>query len=209
MLVCLAATAVFGGCATKSPDVFIPASEYPAAFAAARDVLHNYRFTMDRVDARAGVLTTRASSSSGFFTPWNDQETSLSQEWEDTINHQQRRVEISFVPEVAKAAGDGQIRPDQAREHPGDLLEAPRDTTARVLVIVERIYQFGWRPNTKSTYLASLTEDTKADGPSRIEVQISDDPSLAGNIAEDIRRLMAKRQKEQPEAAPSVSNASP
>ncbi|MBN8596854.1 MAG: hypothetical protein J0L78_04180 [Planctomycetes bacterium] len=180
------------GCATHSPDVPVPAAEYADAFTAARDVLHSYRFTLDRVDARAGVLTTHPSQSAGFFTPWSRNESTLGQEWEDTIHDQQRRVEIVFSPAIAESTGPD-LRTDQAREHASDLLEQPRDTTARVAVFIERIYQFGWRPNTKSTVLMSLTEDTQPGAPSRVVVDISEDPALAGRIASEIQSLLAKR----------------
>jgi hypothetical protein len=196
ILVAFGASALIG-CATQPSDVQVPASEYGEAFTAARDVLHSYRFTLDRVDARAGVLTTQASGSAGFFTPWNRQESTFGQEWENTIHDQQRRVEIVFATtsdtETNRADPSPDLRSDQAREHASDLLEAPRDTNAHVHVVVERVYQFGWRPNTKSTALMSLTEDTQPDAPSRVVVDISDDPRLAGRIASEIRALIAKR----------------
>lgn len=191
LLLCIGASALVG-CATHPPDVAVPAAEYADAFTAARDVLHSYRFTLNRVDARAGVLTTHPNASAGFFTPWNRQETTLGQAWEDTIHDQQRRIEIVFSPASAESTGPD-LRADQAREHEVDLLEQPRDTTAHVAVVVERIYQFGWRPNTKSTVLMSLTEDTQPDAPSRVVVDISDDPALAGRIASEIQSLMFKR----------------
>lgn len=173
----------------------MPAAEYTEAFTAARDVLHSYRFALDRIDARAGVLTTHASGSAGFFTPWTGQESTPGQMWEDTIHDQQRRVEIVFSPASSASPGTDkpELLPDQARAHADDLLEAPRDTNARVSVTVERIYQFGWRPNTKSTVLMSLTEDTQPDAPSRVVVDFSDDPHFAGRIASEIRALIAKR----------------
>lgn len=188
----LGATALTG-CATQSPEVRVPAAEYAEAFTAARDVLHSYRFTLDRIDARAGMLTTQASRSAGFFTPWNQLDSTVGQAWEDTIHKQQRRVEIVFSVTPTPETREADLRPSQARELASDLIESPRDTTARVLVVVERIYQFGWRPNTKSTALTSLTEDTQPDATSQAAVDISDDPALAGRIASDIRALLARR----------------
>lgn len=194
ILIALGAATLIG-CAARSPDVAVPAAEYAEAFTAARDVLHSYRFALDRIDARAGVLTTHARGSAGLFTPWTGQETTPGQQWEDTIHDQQRRVEIVFSepPSAPPGPDKAELLPDQARAHADDLLETPRDTNARVVVIVERIYQFGWRPNTKSTVLMSLTEDTQPDAPSRVVVDFSDDPYLAGRIASDIRALIAKR----------------
>ncbi|MGH7244706.1 MAG: hypothetical protein ACREJD_14935 [Phycisphaerales bacterium] len=181
------------GCAAQSPDVSVPAADYTEAFTAARDVLHSYRFTLDRIDARAGILTTQASSNAGFFTPWSRQESTPSQEWEDTIHNQQRRVEIVFTPELSPETRETHLKSNQARESTSDLLESPRNTNAHVVVVIERIYQFGWRPNTKSTTLTTLTENTQPDAPSRVEVNIADDPHLAGRIAAEIRRVIDKR----------------
>lgn len=216
---------VLGGCAAQSPDLFVPASDYSATFAAARDVLHSYRFTLDRVDARAGVLTTAAKPTAGFFTPWDTEQSTLSQEWEDTINKQQRRVDIVFTPSAptspASPGADATdsnaqvmhnpqaLTPDQARDINSDLLEKPVDTTARILVTVERIYQFGWRYNTKSVYLATLSDNPQATS-TRYEVEISDDPPLAGRIASEIRKRAAAitRERQNAQAAAAESPVS-
>lgn len=219
---------LLGGCAAQSPDLFVPASDYSATFAAARDVLHSYRFTLDRVDARSGIVTTTSKPSAGFFTPWDTEQSTLSQEWEDTINKQQRRVEIVFTPTpttptvsptspASPASTDsiGQatqstlpLTPDQARDINSDLLEKPVDTTAHILVTVERIYQFGWRYNTKSVYLATLSDNPQATS-TRYEVEISDDPPLAGRIASEIRKRAAaitrERQNAQAAAAEPIT----
>ena len=180
------------GCTAQPSDVHVEAAGYNDAFTA-RDVLHSYRFPLDRIDARAGVLTTRTSASGGFLTPWSGQETTFRQEWEDTFHNQQRRVEVVFTPADIPAPSEADLRTDQAREAVADFIENPRATNAHVKVVVERTYQFGWRPNTRSTYLSSLTEDSQPTVPSRVQVDISDDPYLAGRIAADIRKLIAKR----------------
>lgn len=204
------------GCATKSPDIEVPASDYPDTFAAARDVLHSYRFTLDRVDARAGVLTTQPKLSGGFLTPWSQLESTPSQSWEDTVHNQQRRVEIVFsatppptsIPasnsSPAPDSTEAVLKPNQSRELATDLIEAPRDTNAHVRVSLERIYQYGWRPNTRSIYLSSITENTLADTPSRVEVAISEDEALAGRIAAEIRSAMKKRAQTRTAEAPAV-----
>lgn len=214
------------GCATTSPDIEVPASEYTEAFTAARDVLHSYRFTLERVDARAGVITTQPRSSGGFLTPWNTLESTLGQEWEDTVHNQQRRVEIVFspflpptpadAPSATTAASDSLeapaepvFKPNQAREHALDLIEAPRDTNAHVRVVLERIYQYGWRPNTRSSYLGSYTQNTQADVPSRVEVEISNDEQLAGRIAAEIRSTIMKRAQARANATPDAPENPP
>lgn len=208
--------ALLVGCTAQPSDIRVEAADYNEAFTAARDVLHSYRFPLDRIDARAGVLTTRTSASAGFLTPWSGQETTISQEWEDTIHNQQRRVEIVFSPvdapieiPLAPESSESDLRTDQARETAKDLIESPKATNAHVKVVVERTYQFGWRPNTRSTYLSSLTEDSQPNVPSRVQVDISDDPYLAGRIAADIRKLIAKRAATQPATEPAPPPATP
>ncbi|MBX3388193.1 MAG: hypothetical protein KF691_01915 [Phycisphaeraceae bacterium] len=197
-LLLIPGAALLVGCTAQPSDIRVQASEYNEAFTAARDVLHSYRFPLDRIDARAGVLTTRTSASAGFLTPWTGRETTMSQAWEDTIHNQQRRVEVVFTPTDAPEA---ELRTDQAREATADFVEKPQETNAHVKVVIERTYQFGWRPNTRSTYLSSLTEDSQPGVPSRVQVDISDDPYLAGRIAADIRKLIAKRANTKPAGA--------
>ncbi len=192
MLLAIVPSAIFAGCASDSPDVFVPASEYAAAFTAARDVLHSYRFTLDRVDVRSGVLTTHAKPSSGYFTPWDTEQSTPAQDWEDTIHQQQRRVQIIFSPAASPDVRETDLDRDQARDAENDLLEHPMNTNAHVLVIVERVVQAGRRPNTKSVFLATYTEDTLLGFPSRFEVAISDDPPLAARIAKEIKSRTAK-----------------
>lgn len=48
----------------------LSATDYPGAFQAAKDVLRDEGFRLDRVDARRGVITTIPRSSAGAATPW-------------------------------------------------------------------------------------------------------------------------------------------
>jgi hypothetical protein len=71
---CLAAGIVLGGCATKPPAGPNPATvqtgEFEAIFVAAREVLRKRYFEEDRVDRRAGVITTLPSTAGGLAEFW-------------------------------------------------------------------------------------------------------------------------------------------
>lgn len=194
-----------GGCAGSGrPEFRVAADDYALTFEAARDVLADYRFTLSRVDARAGVITTTAKTTGGLFTPWDTEQSKFSQEWEDTLNKQQRRVEITFTPASAAptdpAAEAGvladarrnEIAIGGARPLASDLVEAPQETVARVVVVVERIHTYGVRPNTRSVYLTTGTTDPTLPFPGSFEEAISDDPPLAERLARKIEQRAAE-----------------
>lgn len=71
---------------------------YPDAFAIARDELLASGFALDRVDARAGVISTLPKRTAGLMTPWNRESIGLGQAWQDLINDQARVVTVRFEP---------------------------------------------------------------------------------------------------------------
>lgn len=194
------------GCAGSGrPEFRVAADDYTLTFDAARDVLADYRFMLSRVDARAGVITTTPKTTGGLFTPWDTEQSKLSQEWEDTLNKQRRRVEITFTPAAAAPADPAadagviadarrtEIAISGARPLATDLIETPQETVARVVVVVERIHTYGVRPNTRSVYLTTGTTDPTLPFPSSFEEAISDDPPLAERLARQIERRAAER----------------
>ena len=63
---------VLSGCATSRPAEFATApGGYAAAFDAAREVLREFRFELERVDARSGIITTRPKATAGLATLWD------------------------------------------------------------------------------------------------------------------------------------------
>ncbi|MDQ7014718.1 MAG: hypothetical protein Q9O74_12635 [Planctomycetota bacterium] len=91
-----------GGCASAvegTGDFTFSSRDYPAAFDATRDVLRDYRFTLERIDAEAGVISTTKELSPGLLEPWSPLQTGFGDEWEDTLNRQARQVRVTFAPE--------------------------------------------------------------------------------------------------------------
>jgi hypothetical protein len=173
----------FFGCATPGPQEAICTVEpgrYVQAFDAAKDVLASYRFELDRVDARAGVITTLPKPTSGLATPWDDEQSSLLDEWEDLVNQQFRRVRVTFEP--------AEPAPPDAPEPEVRLVAGP--LVARVEVMIDRRRRPGWRVETSSIRFSSFTQD-----PSLVERQMAGkydtpfarDERLAARIGHQIR----------------------
>ncbi len=210
-----------GGCASPgSPEFRVAAGEYETTFEAARDVLAEYRFTLSRVDARAGVITAGPKTTGGLFTPWDTEQSRFSPAWEDTLK-QQRRIEITFTPAEAvptdPAAEAGviadarrnEIAIDSTRRNENDLLESRRDTVARVVVVVERIHTYGVRPNTRSVYLTTATSDPTLRFPGSFEEAISDDPPLAARLARKIADRAAENARRRADAQTQEPGSTP
>ncbi|HYC99747.1 MAG TPA: hypothetical protein VEB22_00840 [Phycisphaerales bacterium] len=129
-----------GGCASSEPSALagahIPADRYAATFQAARDVMLDYRYTADRVDAPQGVLTSLPRSEPGLAKIW-EARSGARAAWDDLLNYRQRTVQVTFV---TAAAADRQ--PDSSIIPPTDpdrdLAAQPRDTTMLVRVLVEQ-----------------------------------------------------------------------
>lgn len=145
---------------------------YPKAFDATRDLLREYRFTLERVDAAAGVITTAHKTSGGLATLWDREQTTLSDEFEDLLNQQSRVVRITFRP---RTPGD-----PEASE--GEAIDPSQELVGRVEVIVYRIQTPGLRPPSKAISLTSLSSDPQAVSWA-YEVPVSQDSRFAARVA--------------------------
>lgn len=74
----------------------IAPGQYTAAFDAAREVLRDYKFTLSRIDARAGVIMTEPRFSYGIASPFDPVHLSARDSVRDFMNQQDRRVRITF-----------------------------------------------------------------------------------------------------------------
>ena len=106
------ACAAFCGCATadrladrsaeRSGETVAALPEgvaYAAGFEAAVDTLRAMRFELDRIDAAAGIVTTLPKGTAGLATPWDAEQSSLSDETEDLLHDQRRTVRVTFAPD--------------------------------------------------------------------------------------------------------------
>lgn len=173
---------LLGGCSASSPShtFEIPAGSYERAFNTSRDLLRESRFTCDRLDAGEGVITTLPKQTSGLATPWDSEQTSLSQELEDTVHAQQRVVRVTFV-----SAGDGSL----------PLAEAP--CTGRVEVVIHRVQLVGWQPSSKAILQSGFATDpvAQANGrDARYTVPIARDDDLAARFAQRLRERLTRAQ---------------
>lgn len=75
--------------------------DFAGAFAAAKDVLREHRFELERVDARAGVITTKPRAAGGWATPWVDHASDWDGAWRDTVQDEARVVRVQFEDEAA------------------------------------------------------------------------------------------------------------
>lgn len=180
---------VLAGCASRpgAALVDVPAGRYSAVFQAAKDVLRDAQFELDRVDAEGGVITTRARGSSGLATPWLPHSAGFSDAVTGLAQRERRRVEVVF-----SAAGEA----DQQRETPGSDVARPAlppDMPLRleVLVTVERVYRPGKRVDATGVRLTSYASDPsmRQDGlEPAFAVESRKDAGLAGVLAEKIRK---------------------
>lgn len=129
--------AVLGACASSVQELNeagstmpVAADRYDTTFDAARQVLRDRGFILERVDAREGVITTQPKTTAGLVTPWDREQQAFDQELEDLFERQQRVVRITFEP-TAQAG-------DVAVGSPGDLPAGER--AMRVQVTIQRVH---------------------------------------------------------------------
>ncbi len=177
--------ACLGACtpAPKPAVIVVLPGEYERAFNATREVLLEHKFALERVDAAAGVITTQNRETAGLATPWDRDQTTLYQEWEDTANQQERAVRVTFAPE----GEDESAAPDEAFV---DRRADDRTLVARIEVDVLRARRQGWRVETEAITRSSRYRDPvtarRIGGETFLE-PVGQDEHLAGRIAAGVR----------------------
>jgi hypothetical protein len=160
----LAVTGLLGGCGVSAPDVFTFEGErYDDVASAIVDAMRDEGFVASRRDKRLGVFTSMPRTSptmAEFFRPDN---TTLTQAWESTLNHQRRRVRIEIspvdassapTPDVAAAMTQTTPNPDPVTlDEPSGLLNL------RVIVYVDRQHEPLWRVETTTRRLSNHARD--------------------------------------------------
>jgi hypothetical protein len=176
-----------GGCSSKatSPEFQVGSGQYGAAFDATREVLRDYRFQLERVDAQQGVITTQPKATAGLVSFWDREQSTLGQEADDLVNNQSRVVRVSFE----NAAG-----PAEAAVDASGLLKA------RVEVTVFRRQTPGLRVPSRAVALTTVTRNPQAETlgtGSDYNVPVSQDTRLAVRLAGEIERRLLKRRPAQ------------
>ncbi len=165
----------------------IEAMEYERVFDAARSTLMEYRFSIDRVDARRGVITTHPKRTNGLASPWDREQSSFGQEWEDLINEQQRVVRIEFDRPERGPGGES-----AGKSESGSNAAAATDAAATMRVLVElyRTHRPNWRVESESVRLSTHARSRDELGqrePGQYSELVGLDPHLAARLAESIR----------------------
>ncbi|MBX3364499.1 MAG: hypothetical protein KF866_07020 [Phycisphaeraceae bacterium] len=185
-------------CST-TPDqgatITTPPEAYAQTFEAARETLIANRFELDRVDAAAGVITTRPKGTLGLASPWDAEHADVREQASDLINSRSRVVRVTFLD------------PSTANDHPAatpgsgiqpfiDLRGAQGPLEAHVEVIVYQRHTQGRRIETHSIRRSSFFRDpdliARGMSPS-YSVPITQDPRFAARLAADIRTRVARQ----------------
>ena len=202
-----------------SPEFAVPAGSYRRAFETSESVLREFRFNLARVDARAGVISSQAKNTSGLATPWDVEQSTLGQEFEDLVSNHSRRVRITFERsggrasqsspagttvesasgggEQAAGGGEGGAASDSAPA--GTFENAP--LVGRVDVVLIRTYARNWRPSSASILDSSYAYDPmlSQSGQSQVyEAPLTRDERLAARIAERIRARLSREATQAP-----------
>lgn len=189
-VVLIIAFGMLWGCqaAPTATQLRIEPGKYAVAFDAAREVLREYNFTLNRVDGRAGVISTYTKPSAGLASPWDGEQSTPGQEVDDYMNDNQRRVRVTFEPVGPGGGGAGDAVDVRTAAERGE-------TVMRVHATVERIQRPQWRPDTSGVnqYTRALDVDLARRGmePS-YAVPVSEDRLLGARLVEEIRRRMSE-----------------
>lgn len=164
------------GCASSpGPSAFrVADEEYARAFNATRDELTRMGFELERIDARGGVIETRPKQTAGLATPWDTEQSTLGQNWEDFTNDQRRVVRVTFAPAGAQ--------PDQA---------SPTGREVSVEVTLYRLRVPGQRIETEAIRLSrrSIDEQELASGRAGLYLTpIGRDTRLESRLAAGIQK---------------------
>jgi hypothetical protein len=168
VLIALLSAGALGACAGSGGEARfrVPEDRYAETFDAARRALVDMGFVLDRVDAQAGVITTRAKPTSGLATPWDREQSTPGQELEEFLNRTQRRARVTFEP---VEAGEREVA---------------------VEVLVERVQRRGWSPAPVSVRQSTFWRDPRG-GPAVFATVVEKDERLASRLGGRIARASA------------------
>jgi hypothetical protein len=199
----------------------IAPGQYTEAFDAAREVLRDYKFTLSRIDARAGVIMTEPRFSYGIASPFDPVHLNPRDSVRDFMNQQDRRVRITFSrpgetpapdPETAtgSATGSSDVPPpddillDNSRVPAiGEDLRAEAGALVmHVDVIIDRIHVPHRRLETSSIRQSTFAQEPalgeRGMQPTYSVPRERDDELAAKLLADVLKRLGAAPQTSPP-----------
>lgn len=197
MLLGVLSAILAGGCASSdgAAELAIAGGDYSMAFDAAIAAARDEGFIATALDRRAGIIETEPVNAPSVLEPWHGSNASAAQAWENTFQHQRRRVRFEFAP-----VGESPPALPPVGELTGpDVLGGPaveRDLTTidepvllRAIVIVERSHSPGER---RSAWSRRFVTQSRS-GP------VGDEAALPLNFWEPVardgayeRRLLAR-----------------
>ena len=87
---------------SRSVSIADPSPEADQVWEAVQETLRRHRFRLDRVDRRAGVITTMPVTSQHFFEFWRHDVDTRQDLWESTLNPLRRWVEVGIARDEDK-----------------------------------------------------------------------------------------------------------
>lgn len=167
--------AALGGCASPRAEqgrFVIEAGGYETAFDTTRRTLVDMGYTLDRVDARAGVLTTQSRPAS-------------------LIHPDRVSVRVEFWPrsQFGRQPSDrsrSQIEAGPALDHPAGASLTGSALIAEVTALRERIYRPRFRPQVADALRSGRVQDPALEeqiGSREVVVPISREPDIEDRIA--------------------------
>lgn len=196
---------LLAGCnsAPRVSDTPLEIQEYAKGFEVVKNVLREYRFELERIDARHGVITTRPKPSAGLVTPWDKEQSTTRQEAEELINQEMRAVRVEFVPAGVDSVQRSTLTPANTAE--GDLKDLRSEQQPlRIVVTVNqlRVHRPGRQMSTKSIRSSTMYIDPELQrrglAPMSIE-ELGRDEMLES-------RLLAAIEKQLAQESPKESN---
>ncbi len=170
-------------------SVGVEPGQYATAFDEAKDLLLARQFTLERVDARAGVITTSPKATAGLATPWDTEQSSLRQEFEDLMNQQERRVRVVFAH-----AGEAPAEPGEG-DAPTDRRDSADPLEARFEVTLLRVSVPGTRVESSAIRMSTRTQDpelSRRGVGGRDRIAIATDDAFAARLARDLQSRLAR-----------------
>ncbi len=176
--------------------------EYTRMYRAAVDVLQDYGFRLNRHSHRFGLITTQHQDAPSAFEPWRPANTSASQAWENTLNHQRYQAVVSIEPVDTNPS-------KRPREQAATA--QPASYRLRVEVFIERHQTPGQRLNGSTASpniydaLDAMPQELKDRGIERAYwLPLGRDPDLEQHILADIVRRSMNINPTEPSPIASV-----